>query len=244
MADTPPPAKRVKYIFKDPEPIASITNRSRFNFNEIFEVLTGEKPNQKCFTVHRQPFTERSKFLEAATSSRWTSGTKKPVDVTEHAPEVFASYMQCIYHGSVSVPELPEYSDDNCLGGLIALYLLADQLNDVITANLVIDETMRASEEFRRLPHNSDLTLVYESTIAGNPLRKLCRDYYVYEARASLLEDFEEDVLPFQFVKDVLLEFENLASDNVPYFGRGKTKCVKRERCYYHRHDDEHPRCS
>src|SRR4051812_24238625 len=72
MADGPPPAKRVKYISKDPIHMC-MTDGRRFNYKETFKVLTGEKPDQECFTVHRQPFIERSKFLEAATSSRWTS---------------------------------------------------------------------------------------------------------------------------------------------------------------------------
>jgi hypothetical protein len=245
MADKPPPAKRVRYIYlRTHQPIASITNRSRLNFDETFEVLTGEKPNQKCFTVHRQPFIERSKFLEAASSSRWTSGTRKPVDLTEHEPEVFASYMQCVYHGSVAVPKLPVYEEGKSLGGLIKLYLLADKLNDILTSNLVMDEIIHLSEEWRRIPCDDEVALAYRLTTTGNPLRSICRDYFVHEGTARLLETLEEGTLPFQFIKDVLLEFERLASSKAPYDKSNKVQCVNREKCHYHQHDDEHPKCA
>lgn len=217
--------------------MASITNRSRFDFNETFEVLTGEQPNQKSFTVHRQPFTERSKFLEAASSSRWNSGTSKPVDLTEHKPEVFASYMQCVYHGSVPIPELPNREEGKSLRGLVMLYLLADKLDDTTTANLVIDEMIRASEELRVTPCELDVALVYESTVAGSRLRKLCRDYYVNEVSNFDMWEIHKGRLPFQFLQDVILEFARLS-------GRcSKVKCVDRDKCYYHQHDDEQPEC-
>lgn len=218
-----------------------MTNESRFNFDETFEVLTGEKPNQKCFTVHRQPFIERSKFLEAATSSRWASSTKKPVDLTDHEPEAFASYMQCVYHGSVVVPELPKHAGRFCLEGLVTLYLLADKLNDFITTNLVTDEIIRMSEELREIPNMACVTLAFNSTVVGSPLRRLCRDYYAHEAAVGVLESIEEGMLPFNFVKFVLLEMERLARSKV---GCMRLKCVNREECHYHQHDDEHPKCS
>lgn len=221
-----------------------MTNESRFNFDETFEVLTGEEPNQKCFTVHRQPFTERSKFLEAATSSRWASGTNKPVDLTEHEPEVFTSYMQCVYHGSVTVPELHRYAGLGCLEDLITLYLLADKLNDFITTNLVADEIIRMSEEVQRVPNSTCVTLAFESTVVASPLRRLCRDYYAHEATVGVLERMKEGVYPFHFVKHVLLEVDRLVRKKAPNDGCARVNCVNREKCYYHQHDDEHPKCS
>jgi hypothetical protein len=218
-------------------------NGSRFNFKDTFEVLTGKGPNEQRFTVHRELFTRRSSFTEAASSSRWNSGNTKPVDLTEHEPEVFASYMQCVYLGSVTEPEVPELVDGYYFGALIALYLLADKLQDIITMNLVVDEILRVSGELLKLPCEFELTMVYESTVAGNPLRKLCRDYYVYEAPPASLETIHEGAFPLQFLQDVVLEFERLAYDDEPNGRRDKVDCVDREKCYYDQHDDEHPKC-
>lgn len=243
MAQNPPPVKRVKYISGKIAQNVCTTYGSRFNFKEALEVLTGEKPYQRTFTVHREPFTQRSKFLEAATSFRWTSGTNKPVDLTEHEPEVFAGYMQCVYNGTVTLPELPDYMGDNSFKGLIMLYLLANKLNDLTTTNLVMDEIIVLSEKVREIPSSYSITLVYKSTAAGSPLRKLCRDYYVHEAMDWMLEDSDEGEFHFEFLKDVLLEFRRMSSHDTYNDERRKIGCVNREKCYYHQHNDEHPKC-
>ena len=80
----------------------------------------------------------------------------------------------------------------------------------------------------------------YRFTVPGSPLRKLCRDYYVYEAERSILKRIQEGVVPFQFLQDLVLEFERLRYDAVAEEG---TECANREKCYYHQHDDEHPKC-
>jgi len=243
MADEPPPAKRVKYASWKSQLSLRTANGSRYNFKATFEILTGEKPSQQTFTVHREPFTQCSKFLEAASSSRWRSGDEKPVDLTEHEPGVFASYMQCVYFGSVAVPEIPGYSEKDSLGALIVLYLLADKLNDVPTTNLVMDEIIVLSEEVLDLPCSDSVTLAYDSTVAGSPLRKLCRDYYVNQAKRVRLEKIHQGRFPFQSLQDVVLEFERLATSDGPDDQRTYVNCVDREKCYYHQHDDEHPRC-
>ena len=124
------------------------------------------------------------------------------------------------------------------------MYLLADKLNDVLTSNLVMDEIVQKSEEWQRIPSEDEVALAYSSTVKGNPLRTICRDYYVHESSTAMLENFQEDTVPFQFVKDVLLEFEILEKNKAPHDGESKVKCVNREKCHYHQHDDEHPKCS
>ena len=244
MVDAPPPAKRARYNFKGPRQITYVTNRNRYNFKDTFEVLAGEQPNQQRFIVHRELFVKRSKFLEAASSSRWTCGVNKPVDLTEHEPEIFDSYMQCVYLGSVTAPELPNHAGGKALGSLVMLYLLAEKLKDVATTNLVIDEIMWASEEHHELPCDADVTLAYTSTVAGNPLRNLCRDYYVYEAPPDELVDIHRGKFPSQFLQDVILELKRLATEKEPGDRRRMVRYVMREKCCYHQHDDEHPRCS
>lgn len=143
---------------------------------------------------------------------------------------------------ATELSELDE--EEGPLGDLITLYLLADKLKDIITANLVISEIMRVSEEWRRVPNDDEVTLAYKSTTTGNPLRRMFRDYYIHEAWDILLEELEDGELPFQFVKDVLLEYKRLAKSQTPHDEQNKVKCVDREKCYYHQHDGEHPRCS
>lgn len=52
----------------------------------------------------------------------------------------------------MTLPGLPKYTDKNPLGGLITLYLLADKLNDSVTANLVVDEIIRIADQSKSIP--------------------------------------------------------------------------------------------
>jgi hypothetical protein len=146
-----------------------------------------------------------------------------------------------VYLGKVTVPELPEYAEDNgSLRPLARLYLLADKLNDIITTNLVMDEIIRLSDELLRVPCSKFVTLAYTSTVVRSPLRKVCRDFYVHEAEDWVLEESDEGKFPFEFLKDVLLEFRRMSNQNTLDAERRKIFCVDREKCYYHQHDDEH----
>jgi hypothetical protein len=142
------------------------------------------------------------------------------------------------------MPELPKYAQDNgSLRPLVRLYLLADKLNDIITTNLVMDEIIRLSDELLRVPCSKFVTLAYTSTVVGSPLRKVCRDYYVHEVVDWVLEVSDEGEFPFEFLKDVLVEFRRISSHNTLDVERRKIFCVDREKCYYHQHDNEHPKC-
>lgn len=172
------------------------------------------------------------------------------VDLPGHDPKTFDSYMQCVYFGTVTAPDLPEYAGTNSITGLIALYLLADKLEDLTTANLTIDEIIKLSEESKIIPSRRAIALAYKSTVAGSPLRKLCRDYCVHEASYEYTEDLRKVELPREFLHDVLLEFKKIALRSGP---RGQCKspddvfwnrCVDREKCYYHQHNKGHPKCS
>lgn len=141
------------------------------------------------------------------------------------------------------MPEIPGYSDKDSLAALIVLYLLADKLNDVPTTNLVMDEIIMLSGEVPNLPCSDSVTLAYNSTGARSPLCKLCRDYYVNEAKRAHLGRIHQGRFPFQFLQDVVLEFASLATGDGPDDQRTYVNCVDREKCYYHQHDDQHPRC-
>jgi hypothetical protein len=56
---------------------------------------------------------------------------------------------------------------------LAKLYILADKLGDLATANLVIDEFTRFNCSITYNPSAEVVNLVYESTVHGNPLRRL-----------------------------------------------------------------------
>lgn len=213
----------------------------RSKFSQTFEVLVGQKPKQRCFTVHKDIFCRRSAFLKAATSICWTSGVQRAVDLTDHDPDVFDAYMQCVYIDNVVMSDVDE---------LVPLYLLADKLNDLTTANLTMDEILRLSDESRYILNKSSVRLAYDFTTAGNPLHTICRDYYVHDCAPDEFLSAQKAELPYEMVLDVALEFSRLAQQKGSRGQHGykddifQVACVTREKCHYHQHNDDHPKCS
>lgn len=244
MADKPPPAKRIKYVSGGPQQNVralleeSDSTSKRCSKSSLARNPTSNaSPSIESFSLQDRNSWRRQPLLAGITVA------KKPVDPIEHAPGVFTRSIQCVYLGSVTEPDFPEVVDEYYFGGLIALYLQADKLNDVTTTNLVIDEIMRVSEELLRLPCPYEVAWVYTSTVGESSLRKLCRDYYVYEALPVELETIHEGVVPLQLLQNVMLEFQRQTNSEDPDKRRSKVNCVDRENCCYHQHDDEHPKC-
>lgn len=148
--------------------------------------------------------------------------------------------MHCVYRDKVATPEgagwpfLP----------LFKLYLLADMLRDLATTNLVLDKIVENSDETQYIPRRTEIKLAYQSTVAGNPLRTLCWDLLINHAVSTVLETLEEGgELAFEFLPDITAEFVEMTSDD-PVYANLQPATTTREKCYYHQHDDEHPKCS
>lgn len=124
------------------------------------------------------------------------------------------------------------------------LYLLADQLRDVVTANLVIDEMIRIALETHSYPSLTRAADVYSNTATSSPLRRLVRDFMVC---ATSVPPTDPEVLAqegmVELLYDVYCEFVRLGSvgqASPPDFRR---VLIAKPKCYYQQHDDEHPKC-
>lgn len=166
--------------------------------------------------------------------------------------------MNCVYFGQEG---LKHYADDIKLIAepdrvdkanagfqqLIRVYLLADKLQDLVTTNVAIDEIMRFSDISGRVPCSDNYHHVYDNTMPRSPLRALMRDFWVYE----MDEEYDKalDALPKDLMQDILREFLRVKRDGrhatvSKAFNRDLRADTKgRGRCFYHQHDDKHPRC-
>jgi hypothetical protein len=130
-------------------------------------------------------------------------------------------------------------SDTGC-EALIKLYLLADKLQDLITANMIMDELIRFIAQTTEIPKHAPTTLAYNSTTSSNPLCTLLRDYWVYQMPTDGIRYFEGDGFPKHFLQDVATELMSFK------LGESKSEDSKRDqcsdKCQYHQHDNEHPR--
>jgi hypothetical protein len=105
---------------------------------------------------------------------------------------------------------------DRAYEELITLYLLADRLQDCETANRVIDaigDLRELLEEFADdefagdttaiNPGSGPVALAYNSTIDGNLLRKLLREFWSTASPAAKLGVLEDSGFPAEFYKEI-----------------------------------------
>jgi hypothetical protein len=207
-----------------------------------FVVDVGKKPYRERFTVHQDLFIQRSKFFRAAASPQW----KKPgktCRLVDDNPMVFAIYVHCLYYSTKDLEERVEagvvevWDEDNgsiileenaafrllaMMDVYVHLYILADKLLDPSTANYIIDELIGFASRNGCNIMNSTITNAYDSTIDGNPLRKLVRDWHISISWTwkMVISDKAWAALSHESLQDVIFETSRLRK-YLPYL------CVK-----------------
>jgi hypothetical protein len=227
----------------------------RYDLNPTFDVLVGSK----TFSLHTSVFTERSEFFRAARKPGWLAEhPQKPVDLKDEDAEVFNEYMNCVYFGRdalkhyvddvKSSPDIVQgTSADAGFKALIDVYLLADKLQDLGTANLVIDGIIQFSDDVGHTPDGSVLHYAYDHTPDQSPLRVLMRDYWMYEMNAAYKNALDD--LPEELMRDILREFLRVKNKDKnetvrKAFEKILSTATKEDICHYHQHDDKYPKCA
>jgi hypothetical protein len=122
---------------------------------------------------------------------------------------------------------------------MIRLYLLADKLQDLVTANMIMDELILFSSGAGGNPKHLAVSLAYSSTTNTSPLRKLLRDYWVHNVPNDGPELITDNDYPKEFLRDVAAETMRVNLGDVE--GEDPNECS--ETCRYHQHDDTVPEC-
>lgn len=222
-------------------------------------------PKKQRFTVYHDILTERSGFFTAARSSRWTQDSQKPTDLTDHDPEDFSNYLQLVYGGGCIQPceELSQFAKGypnqavtdviSELGSahymaLFKLYILADKLEDLKSANLIMDDILLFGGKYTRMLGSMPTNFVYDRTPPNSTLRNLIRDTMVYEnAGRHFLDEPFADKLPHQLLLDVVKEHRHIKFEQAGPHGSFSDVYEKRlsnfPKCRYHQHNDRHPEC-
>ena len=238
-----------------PKHRVSALTHHRYDLDSTFDVLVGSK----TFSLYTAVFTERSEFFRAARKPEWLAGDpKKPVDLKDEDSELFNTYINCVYFGK----EVLKLHSVECTSGtesggtdkvqlgfrsLIQIYLLADKLQDLATANMAIDEIISFSDAVWTVPLPDECSHVYSHTPRNSPLRVLMRDYCIYENNPSILASMVNE-FPRDLVNDIMLEVLRIKTMDknktvAKAFEKELTAFTREDRCHYHQHDDKHPRC-
>jgi hypothetical protein len=233
----------------------------RYDLEDTFEVLVG-KPlaASESFTIYTNVFTGRSGVLGKV------GGQQAPVDLKGEDRELFQAYLNCVYFGAETIEQwadelqAPIESDESDISDeafrakelvadvlsdkLIRLYLLAGRLGDLKTSNLVISEIIRFSYAIETIPTQIPTSLAYAATVAGNPLRKLLRDLWIYD-----LDDMAKGRLyaagfPLECLQDIAIEMLRVVREEEEDFRRNVNELCDDEVCRYHQHDEMYPACS
>ena len=135
-----------------------------------------------------------------------------------------------------------------CLDIFVDLYLLADRLRDVETANLVMDALIHFREKHNKIFDTDTICRVYDSTAHGNPLRKLMRDECVYETNSAAYMCLHVEPRHPEFFRDVMVEFLRLRDVNLTkkiedVYQLHDKHSRNIDKCHYHQHSETYPRC-
>lgn len=111
----------------------------------------------------------------------------------------------------------------------------------------MIDELVRFDDEEESY-NDEIIRRVYESTAHGNPLRKLMRGDCIYATNSVNYRRLQVEGGHPDFTRDVMVEFLRLRDHNVAekvesvyLLHENHGRIV--DRCHYHQHDKDHPRC-
>lgn len=219
----------------------------RYNFIDTFEVLVGDEEIQQRFTVHKDVACKHSPFFRAARSQRWNHESSRPTELLDTKPAVFEEYLRCIYADRVETAS-PGKSD---ILGRVQLWILADRLQDLTTANLVADEIVRDSvgqsdTAWRFVPTLKVVAFAYSHTAPGSAMRRLMRDLRVYDGAGS---KSDETSLEYEGMAEALFDIYQEMGRLIMSNARGTIEGVflngasTKPKCHYHQHDEEHPKC-
>ena len=248
---------------------ASQLTLHRYDLEDTFQVVVGEHTSgvPKTFTLHTQVFAERSPFLAVARKREETAQDRmRPGYLKLKDPELFKIYINCVYFGQNFINQYGDAHQlsfsrndldserayeaaDVVFDKLTSLCLLAIEMRDYKTANMVIDEIIRFSDLSMSYPRRNSIELVYAYNAEDRqPLRLLMRDFWIYECYGRDIELIRDEDYHADFVRDVaisLLDIRVLRECTEKFdVDRRVMKNCSEDPCYYHVHDEMHPRCA
>jgi len=125
--------------------------------------------------------------------------------------------------------------------------LLADRLQDFRTSNVVISELIKYATDNSVVPRSSTVAHVYKSTVAGNPLRRLMRDFWVLNGCLDARVDTDAEPVPglVEALLDIYHESIRLLrrDDSARILNVFWQHLEARRKCYYHVHGQGVPAC-
>lgn len=197
--------------------------------------------------MHASALTASSEFFKSALKEEWKK-SDDPIDLQDHSVNAFNAYLQWLYSGNSRANASPANEYESMKEHYIALtklYALGEHLNDTTFQDYVINSIIAQSRtedtDGRQWYPTSQVNLIYESTSAGSPARRLMVDFYVHFGDEEWITNTDDSEKPgYDFLIDVsaaLLKKRNLPEEAMRKYAALKSGPV----CEYHNHDENKP---
>ena len=145
--------------------------------------------DEEMFQVHKSVLCKTSAFFQAAIKQVWRGRPRKPIDLTMENGEDFELYVQWLYSGRIAIcyntdPQQNDLDGSyHPLDDLIDQYLFGSRIMDPTYQNAVMKVFIDCMNMGLRFDHGTyKMNRVYTGTMAGDPMRKLLLDFWVWTA--------------------------------------------------------------
>lgn len=187
---------------------------------------------KKPFIVHKDLLGHYSDYFGAAFNGSFKEAIEGKLSLLDEFAEVFDIFNAFIYTNQLR-------DNDGVIGKdlsaitLVCLWLLGDRHLVPALQNAAADALMKSMAELNISPGNA-MTLIYDQTIDGSPLRRLVLDSQVHRAACN------KDNLA-KWPQEALVDLAMAFSDRTPTSRKGSKIPVSHDKCCYHVHaEGEH----
>lgn len=194
---------------------------------------------QQTFVVHESIIQATSLFFKAAFTNCWLEGCEREIDMPETSAKMIHLYIDWTYTKKlkIGVPKTL-YELDHVNAILVAAYIFAEQIQDNMFADNVLDVLIAASKikiDGESAYLDSDqVALIYRSTPPSSKLRNFVQDEYIWNGRAQRMDDLARDILPVDFLFDLIVGL--FIFRPAP---KGKSPTKESHSCIYHKHQND-----
>jgi hypothetical protein len=197
------------------------TPSSSYGKDDMITLLVGE--DEEEMFAYGSYLSLYSGFFKAALKVEWAEGQTRTVKLPEEDPETVTFYLDFLYGKGLPTYSVKGESDNESHRILAELYALGEGRLDSKIQNATLKEILRLTKVGKRYyPDYPAIDIIYKSTTATSPTRRLLVEVYVSHGTATwiwtgmhpvfcqelamaLLTEVQSNTLPFRF-RDLIVD--------------------------------------
>jgi hypothetical protein len=194
-------------------------------------------PDKVPFLVHKEVLCKKIPYFEKMFKGGFEEGTKNEATFPEDNTESFDLLLGWVYHDSIrSLFTLRKEGANTSVQSWSAanFYILAEKLCLSQLQDQIVNEYLDYLDRRNSFPTVSYIGLVYFTTPAGNPFRKIVARFFQWAVDPS--SNLNETVWPTNALAKLMRDQEDLAEDVLTLIRTGvrASNLRKVSRCEFH----------